>query len=157
MAANEKKNKTKTEKEYEFLKELIEKYGLDPDVDVHTQKNKAGKFQYAIINRRGIEKIEAIEGIVCEYEYVVAQKDFILMDYYANFAEGDERKFPAPVKTTAEASDKNATSGYLAALCEKRGKSRAILKLLGLYKYGVFGEDESEEFKNKGNYTESDI
>jgi len=32
-------------------------------------------------------------------------------------------------------------------MAEKRSMSRAILKITGLYELGVFGEDESDEFK----------
>ena len=32
---------------------------------------------------------------------------------------------------------------------EKRAMSRAVLKLTGFYELGVFGEDESEDFKKK--------
>jgi hypothetical protein len=32
-------------------------------------------------------------------------------------------------------------------MAEKRALSRAVLKLTGFYQLGVFGEDESEDFK----------
>ncbi len=32
-------------------------------------------------------------------------------------------------------------------LAEKRSQSRCVLKMLNLYEYGIFGEDESESFK----------
>jgi hypothetical protein len=32
-------------------------------------------------------------------------------------------------------------------MAEKRALSRAVLKLTGFYELGVFGEDESEDFK----------
>jgi len=34
-------------------------------------------------------------------------------------------------------------------MAEKRAMSRAVLKLTGFYDLGVFGEDESEDFKKK--------
>ena len=34
-------------------------------------------------------------------------------------------------------------------MAEKRAMSRAVLKLTGFYELGVFGEDESDSFKNK--------
>lgn len=36
---------------------------------------------------------------------------------------------------------------YLAAMAEKRALSRGVLQLAGLYKHGVFGEDEADDFK----------
>jgi hypothetical protein len=32
-------------------------------------------------------------------------------------------------------------------MAEKRAMSRCVLKLTGFYEQGVFGEDESEDFK----------
>lgn len=36
---------------------------------------------------------------------------------------------------------------YLAAMAEKRALSRGVLQLAGLYKLGVYGEDESPDFE----------
>ena len=41
----------------------------------------------------------------------------------------------------------NVTHSYLLEMAEKRAKARAVLKLCGAYKYGVYSEDESEDFK----------
>jgi hypothetical protein len=46
----------------------------------------------------------------------------------------------------------NTTTWYVMEMAEKRAMSRAVLKLTGFYELGVFGEDESEDFK-KGNAT----
>ena len=40
-------------------------------------------------------------------------------------------------------------SGWGDAMAEKRALSRVILKTTGFYKFGVFGEDESDDFKEK--------
>jgi len=34
-------------------------------------------------------------------------------------------------------------------MAEKRAKNRAVLKLCGAYKYGVYSEDESEDFRQE--------
>jgi hypothetical protein len=34
-------------------------------------------------------------------------------------------------------------------MAEKRALSRVVLKIAGFYKHGVFGEDESDDFKKK--------
>jgi len=34
-------------------------------------------------------------------------------------------------------------------MAEKRAMSRIVLKVCGFYELGVFGEDESEDFKRK--------
>ena len=45
--------------------------------------------------------------------------------------------------------DGNCNTWYVMEMAEKRAMSRAVLKLTGFYELGVFGEDESEEFKKK--------
>jgi len=49
----------------------------------------------------------------------------------------------------ANYKDGNCNSWYVAEMAEKRALSRAVLKLTGFYELGVFGEDESEDFKKK--------
>jgi len=44
--------------------------------------------------------------------------------------------------------DGNTNTWYVLEMAEKRALSRAVLKMTGFYELGVFGEDESEEFKN---------
>ena len=43
----------------------------------------------------------------------------------------------------------NTNTWYVMEMAEKRAMSRAVLKLTGFYELGVFGEDESEDFKRK--------
>ena len=45
--------------------------------------------------------------------------------------------------------DGNCNTWYVMEMAEKRAMSRAVLKLTGFYELGVFGEDESEDFKKK--------
>jgi hypothetical protein len=45
--------------------------------------------------------------------------------------------------------DGSTNSWYVAEMAEKRAMSRAVLKMTGFYELGVFGEDESEDFKKK--------
>jgi len=45
--------------------------------------------------------------------------------------------------------DGNTNSWYVTEMAEKRAFSRIVLKLTGFYALGVFGEDESEDFKKK--------
>lgn len=55
------------------------------------------------------------------------------------------------MQTFGEASDDNLKQGYPFAIAEKRALSRIVLKLAGMYEYGFFGEDESDEFKDAIN------
>jgi hypothetical protein len=47
--------------------------------------------------------------------------------------------------------DGNCNTWYVMEMAEKRAMSRAVLKLTGFYELGVFGEDESEDFKKQNN------
>ena len=49
----------------------------------------------------------------------------------------------------ANYKDGNCNSWYVMEMAEKRALSRSVLKLTGFYELGVFGEDESDDFKRK--------
>ena len=111
----------------EILKEKYIKYNLTKD-DVFKHQH------YIIITRSGIDKIQALEGISINYEVINCERDFCVVKAYAN-------------KDGASIKDGNTQSWYVMEMAEKRAMSRAVLKLTGFYELGVFGEDESEEFK----------
>ena len=46
-----------------------------------------------------------------------------------------------------EADAKNCKNLYFGAMAEKRGKDRVILKLINAYEYGIYSEEEAEDFK----------
>ena len=52
------------------------------------------------------------------------------------------------IESFGEASPANTKQPYPVAMAEKRALSRVILKIAGFYKFGVFGEDESDDFKS---------
>ena len=126
----------KTEK----LKEKYIKYELTKD-DVFKHQH------YIIITRSGIEKIQAIENITIYYDLIksepnfasvkaIAQKDGKMVETFGSALKGNSFK------------DGNTNTWYVLEMAEKRALSRAVLKMTGFYELGVFGEDESEEFKN---------
>ena len=123
----------------EKLKEKYIKYGLSPD-------NIFKHQHYVIITRSGIEKIQAVENINLVYDVVTCQSNFaavkakaikngLVIETFGSALKGESYK------------DGNTNSWYVLEMAEKRAMSRAILKLTGFYELGVFGEDESEEFK----------
>ena len=114
----------KTEK----IKEKYHHYGLDKE-DVFKHQH------YVIITRSGIDKIQAIENITIDYEVINCDRDFCVVK--ANALKGETYK------------DGNTNTWYVMEMAEKRAMSRAVLKLTGFYELGVFGEDESEDFKKK--------
>ena len=143
----------------EKIGELYKKYELE-EKDVFKHKH------YLIITRSGIEKIQAKEGIEVRYEVVKSEPDFAsvkaitrIEDKYGKFADEyiELQTFGSALyggKIKDEKNDKyidlgNTTSRYILEIAEKRAFSRIVLKATGFYELGVFGEDESEEFKQK--------
>lgn len=128
----------------EKLLELYKKYDLQKE-DVYKHQH------YVIITRQGIEKIQAKENITITYEVVKCETNFAvfkanaylsakpntILETFGSALKGDNYK------------DGNCNSWYVAEMAEKRALSRAVLKLTGFYELGVFGEDESDDFKKK--------
>jgi len=125
------------------LLELYKKYELTKD-DVYKHQH------YVIITRQGIEKIQAKESISIAFEVIRCETNFAVMKASA-FKENEGvviHTFGSALKGK-DYKDGNCNSWYVAEMAEKRALSRAVLKLTGFYELGVFGEDESEDFKKK--------
>jgi len=110
---------------------------------------------YTIITRSGIDKIQALESIEIDYEVINCQKDFCVVKANATImAQGSTKP---TIQTFGSAlkgegfKDGNCNTWYVMEMAEKRAMSRAVLKLTGFYELGVFGEDESEDFKKNNN------
>lgn len=124
----------------EILKEKYIKYNLTKE-DVYKHQH------YLIITRSGIEKIQALENIRIAYECIKCESDFAAV-------KATGVKDGLTIETFGSAlkggfKDGNCNSWYVLEMAEKRAMSRVVLKLTGFYELGVFGEDESEEFKRK--------
>ena len=124
------------------LAELYKKYGLSKD-DVFKHQH------YIIITRSGIDKIQALEKIHINYDVIECQKDFCVVKASAEVSGNKIQTFGSALKGTTH-RDGNTNTWYVMEMAEKRAMSRAVLKLTGFYELGVFGEDESEDFKRKG-------
>jgi len=126
------------------LLELYKKYELSKE-DVYKHQH------YVIITRQGIEKIQAKENIIINYEVIKCETNFAVMKAtaYVNTKPNIVIETFGSALKGKDYKDGNCQSWYLAEMSEKRSKSRAILQLTGFYKLGVFGEDESEDFKKK--------
>ena len=124
----------KTEK----IKEKYHHYGLDKE-DVFKHQH------YVIITRSGIDKIQAIENITIDYEVINCERDFCVVKANALKGETSIQTFGSALKGGFK--DGNCNTWYVMEMAEKRAMSRAVLKLTGFYELGVFGEDESEDFK----------
>ena len=128
---------------------LYKKYELTKD-DIYQHKH------YLIITRQGIDKIQAKEKIFISYDAVNVQPDFCVVKASAKKEEASIETFGSAKYGGKEQNEAgkwveigNTTTWYVMEMAEKRAMSRAVLKLTGFYELGVFGEDESEDFKRK--------
>jgi len=121
----------------EKIAELYKKYDLTQD-DVFKNQH------YLIITRGGIEKIQAKEKIDVKYEVVKCEPNFAAVKAYNDKLQTFGSAFKG-----ATFKDGNTNSWYVLEMAEKRAMSRIVLKQTGFYELGVFGEDESTEFKKK--------
>tara|TARA_R100001530_G_scaffold131127_1_gene102618 strand:+ start:1270 stop:1656 length:387 start_codon:yes stop_codon:yes gene_type:complete len=125
----------------ELLREKYIKYNLTTD-DVFKHQH------YIIITRSGIEKIQAIENITIWYEVVKCETNFAGVKATAKKDDLTIETFGSAIKGNSF-KDGNTNSWYVLEMAEKRALSRAVLKLTGFYELGVFGEDESDDFKKE--------
>ncbi len=128
----------------EFLNELVKNNDLVVEEDIF-KLQKGGKT-IPIITRTGIEKIQYTNDIRVTFEVVEAQKDFSVVKAFAT--KGDKSIETYASALYGKGQDGNTTTWYVVEIAEKRALARAVLKLSGAYKYGVYGQDESEEFKH---------
>ncbi len=125
----------------ERLKELYHKYSLTKD-DVFKHQH------YIILTRSGIDKVQAIEKMRVNYEVIKCEPNFAVVKATAQKGDAYIETFGSALKGDGY-KDGNTNSWYIIEMAEKRSMSRAVLKLCGFYELGVFGEDESEDFKRK--------
>ena len=122
----------------EKIKEKYHHYGLEKE-DIFKHQH------YVIITRSGIDKIQAIENIEIDYEVINCEKDFCVVKANAKKDEAFIQTFGSALNGGFK--EGNCNTWYVMEMAEKRAMSRAVLKLTGFYELGVFGEDESEDFK----------
>ena len=129
----------------DFLNALVKENGLIPEEDIH--KLKLGGKVIPIIKRTGIEKIQYMNRISVTFEEKILERDFAVIKATAEM-EGPYDTFR--IETYGSAllgKGGNCTNTYLAEMAEKRAFARAVLKVVGAYKFGVYAEDEAEDFK----------
>ena len=126
----------------EFLTELVKDNSLDLEEDIF--KLKLGGKTIAIITRTGIEKIQYANNISVSFEPCVLSKDFVVMKATAHKGDVIMETFGS----AWHGEGGNCRSNYVTEMAEKRALARVVLKTTGAYKFGVFGEDESDDFKH---------
>jgi hypothetical protein len=123
------------------LATLYKKYELSKD-DVFKHQH------YIIITRSGIDKIQASEKIKITYDVINCQPNYCVVKANADASGNVIQTFGSALKGQTS-RDGNCNTWYVMEMAEKRAMSRAVLKLTGFYELGVFGEDESEDFKRE--------
>ena len=127
------------------MKDLAKKYNLTKDD--YWKESRSGKH---IITHDACEKIADIEGISFGPPQILnSEQDFVRMVVTA-------KKGDVVIWTIGEADTKNCKNLYIASMSEKRGKDRAILKLISAYQYGIYSDVEADDFKKPAEeyYTE---
>jgi len=126
----------------QFMTKLVTDNGLIPKEDIFSKPN-----QWAIIKLTGIEKIQQRLNIRVVFDSVVIEKDFAVIKATATGRYDSVQSYGSATK--GRHPDGNVAHAYLVEMAEKRAKARAVLKLCGAYKHGVYSEDESEDFKQE--------
>ena len=127
----------------EFLNELVQDNGLVTEEDLF--ELKFGSRSTWIIKRTGIEKIQYNNDIQVKFDAVVTDRDFAVVK-----ATASKDNWNGSIETYGSAwLEKNSKNNYMAEMAEKRALARAVLKICGAYKHGVYGEDEADAFKQR--------
>lgn len=135
-----------TDADKDIMNRLYKEYGLTRD---HIFDHK----HYKIITRAGIDKIQANANIKVKFktDAVLSQiTNGVVFNVFGTRYD-DKGEVVAEIQTTGEANDLNTSQSYKVAMAEKRGMSRAVLKLAGLYQEDFFSEDEADAFKESVN------
>ena len=127
----------------EFLTELVKDNALNTEEDIF--RMPLGGKQVAIITRTGIVKIQYNNGIDVKFTTVVVERDFVAVKAVATIGDVTMETFGSALYGQGG----NCRSNYVMEMAEKRALARVVLKAVGAYKFGVFGEDESDDFKGE--------
>ena len=133
----------------QFLNELVRLNGLIKEEDIFALP--VGGKTVNIITRTGIEKIQYQNRIRVNFKECVLERDFAVIKAVATM-EGRYETVKVETYGTALLGKKptgNTTFTYICEMAEKRALARSVLKLCGAYRYGVYAEDESEDFRKK--------
>ena len=118
------------------MEQLSAKYKLSKED--YWKHKQSGKW---ILTHDGCSKIGNIENIeMIDMEICNSERDFVRV--IVTMKKGN-----VIAKTFGEADSKNSFNPYPGCMAEKRGRDRAILKLINAYEFGIYSEVEAEEFE----------
>ena len=125
------------------IAELGKKYKLDGKVDVWKCHDNW------ILTHDAITKIALIENIKLSRLEPIYQSETSCRFLITMVKEDKEGNVLDSVKSVGEADNRNSKNNYYAAMAEKRGIDRCVLKLINAYEYGVYSEVEADDFKKQ--------
>jgi len=121
------------------INELGKKYELNSTTDVWEVRKGSGKW---VLTHDAVMKIADQEGITFELPQIFTEGKAVSMVGVAS--KGDVKTW-----ATGEANPDNCTAKYYWAMAEKRLKDRLTLKIINAYEYGIYSEEEADEFERK--------
>jgi hypothetical protein len=132
------------------LRHLCQENGLSTaDLWQHKQ---SGNW---IMSKAGAEKVQGLHNIDIDLEVCGAGIDFAIVKVTATRTaqgEGKATTKKLTIRTLGSANPKNCSGmSYYAEMAEKRATVRAVLKLMGFSKLGVYGEEEADDFARSRN------
>ena len=127
------------------IAELGKKYKLDGKVDVWKCHDNW------ILTHDAITKIALIENIKLSRLEPIYQSETSCRFLITMVKEDKEGNVLDSVTSVGEADKSNCTSRYLACMAEKRGRDRCVLKLIKAYEWGIYSEEEADDFKKQEN------
>jgi len=136
-------NETSPMTRSQFLNGLVKRHNLIVNEDIW----KDERLGFSIIKLTGIEKIQANLNIRVTFEDIVIERDFAVIKATATGQYNSVQSYGSVVR--GKKPDGNHVGTYVVEMAEKRAKNRAVLKLCGAYKYGLYSEDESDDFKKR--------
>ena len=122
------------------IKDLAKKYKLKHE---DFWKHKASGDW--ILTHNACTRIGNIEGIVLNNIESIYQSETECR-FLITMTKEDNT-----IISVCEANKQNCTSRYLGCMAEKRGRARCVLKLINAYEYGMYSEEESDDFKKENN------
>ena len=125
----------------ERLKKLYVDFGLTRE-DIFTHD----KFNYVMMTRTGVEKIQHQMGIVIKYEPIRCEEHWCVVLAKATLGDFE-------LETYGTANKQNCKISYYAEMAQKRAKSRLVLEISGFYSIGVYSEVEADEFSSRNSNT----
>ncbi|MCA8829407.1 hypothetical protein [Hymenobacter pini] len=133
------------------LRQLCQENGIDMRLDLW-QHPKSGSW---IMSKVGAEKLQGRNNIDIDVEVAAAGIDYAIVKVIATRTvkvEGKTTSKKLTVRTLGSANPKTCTQiSYYAEMAEKRAIVRAVLKLMGFSKLGVYGEEEADDFARAHN------